>query len=158
MRHQRVEDLGGEAAGGAHSGEPVGPVQFDHAGAGFDPVGGGNGDIFGHRLYLGMDERGVERGWDERASIWTAALIVIGDEILSGRTQDKNVAQIASWLNVQGIRLKEVRIVADDEAAIGEAVRRAEGRATIICSPPAGSARPTTTSRSIRSRRRSACR
>ena len=55
--------------------------------------------------------------------IWTAAVIVIGDEILSGRTQDKNVAQIASWLNVQGIRLKEVRIVSDDEAAIGGAVR-----------------------------------
>ena len=54
---------------------------------------------------------------------WTAALIVIGDEILSGRTQDKNVAQIASWLNIQGIRLQEVRIVADDEAAIGVAVR-----------------------------------
>ncbi|MBA3837591.1 MAG: competence/damage-inducible protein A, partial [Zymomonas sp.] len=35
--------------------------------------------------------------------IWTAALVVIGDEILSGRTQDKNVAQIALWLNVQGI-------------------------------------------------------
>ena len=55
--------------------------------------------------------------------IWTAALIVIGDEILSGRTQDKNVAQIASWLNIQGIRLKEARVVADDEAAIGAAVR-----------------------------------
>ena len=55
--------------------------------------------------------------------IWTAALIVIGDEILSGRTQDKNVAQIARWLNIQGIRLSEVRIVADDAAAIGEAVR-----------------------------------
>ena len=40
--------------------------------------------------------------------MWTAALVVIGDEILSGRTQDKNVAQIASWLNVQGIRLAEV--------------------------------------------------
>ncbi|MFN5779267.1 MAG: competence/damage-inducible protein A, partial [Novosphingobium sp.] len=53
---------------------------------------------------------------------WTAALLVIGDEILSGRTQDKNVAQVASWLNVQGIRLKEVRVVADDEAAIVEAV------------------------------------
>ena len=45
---------------------------------------------------------------------WTAALIVIGDEILSGRTQDRNVAQIATWLNVQGIRLAEVRVVADD--------------------------------------------
>lgn len=54
--------------------------------------------------------------------IWTAALAVIGDEILSGRTQDKNVAQIAAWLNVQGIRLAEVRIVADKPDAIVEAV------------------------------------
>ncbi len=54
--------------------------------------------------------------------IWTAALVVIGDEILSGRTQDKNIAQIASWLNVQGIRLAEVRVVADDMDQIAEAV------------------------------------
>jgi molybdenum cofactor synthesis domain-containing protein len=54
--------------------------------------------------------------------IWTAALVVIGDEILSGRTQDKNVAQIALWLNLQGIRLSEVRMVADREEAIVEAV------------------------------------
>jgi molybdenum cofactor synthesis domain-containing protein len=54
--------------------------------------------------------------------IWTAALLVIGDEILSGRTQDRNVAQVALWLNTQGIRLGEVRVVADDMAAIGEAV------------------------------------
>ena len=54
--------------------------------------------------------------------IWTAALLVIGDEILSGRTQDRNVAQIGSWLNVQGIRLREVRIVPDIEARIVEAV------------------------------------
>jgi molybdenum cofactor synthesis domain-containing protein len=54
--------------------------------------------------------------------IWTAALLVIGDEILSGRTQDKNVAQIALWLNVQGIRLAEVRVVADKTDAIVEAV------------------------------------
>jgi molybdenum cofactor synthesis domain-containing protein len=54
--------------------------------------------------------------------IWTAALLVIGDEILSGRTQDRNIAQVASWLNLQGIRLAEVRVVADDMAAIGEAV------------------------------------
>jgi molybdenum cofactor synthesis domain-containing protein len=45
--------------------------------------------------------------------IWTAALIIIGDEILSGRTQDKNIAQIAAWLNLQGIRLTEVRVVPD---------------------------------------------
>ena len=55
--------------------------------------------------------------------IWTAALLIIGDEILSGRTQDKNVAQIATWLNVQGIRLAEVRIVADVEERIVMAAR-----------------------------------
>ena len=54
--------------------------------------------------------------------IWTAALVVIGDEILSGRTQDKNVAQVAAWLNIQGIRLAEVRVVADRTEAIVEAV------------------------------------
>jgi molybdenum cofactor synthesis domain-containing protein len=54
--------------------------------------------------------------------VWTAALLVIGDEILSGRTQDKNVGQVAVWLNRQGIRLVEVRIVPDDQARIAEAV------------------------------------
>lgn len=63
---------------------------------------------------------------DER--IWTAALVVIGDEILSGRTQDKNIAQLATWLNVQGIRLVEVRVVADREEAIVEAVNTLRAR------------------------------
>ena len=54
--------------------------------------------------------------------IWTAALVVIGDEILSGRTPDKNIAQVASWLQVQGIRLAEVRVVPDVEERIVEAV------------------------------------
>lgn len=54
--------------------------------------------------------------------IWTAGLVVIGDEILSGRTHDKNIAQVASWLQVQGIRLAEVRVVADVEDRIVEAV------------------------------------
>jgi molybdenum cofactor synthesis domain-containing protein len=54
--------------------------------------------------------------------IWTAGLVVIGDEILSGRTQDRNVAQIATWLNLQGIRLAEVRVVPDDEQCIADAV------------------------------------
>ncbi|MDR6853320.1 molybdenum cofactor synthesis domain-containing protein [Sphingomonas sp. BE123] len=54
--------------------------------------------------------------------IWTAGLVIIGDEILSGRTQDKNVAQIAIWLNVQGIRLSEVRVVPDVQERIVEAV------------------------------------
>lgn len=54
--------------------------------------------------------------------IWTAALVVIGDEILSGRTEDKNIAQVARWLNEQGIRLAEVRVVPDETSAIVEAV------------------------------------
>src|ERR1043165_5375390 len=58
----------------------------------------------------------------ETERIWTAALVVIGDEILSGRTQDKNIAQVATWLNVQGIRLAEVRVVPDIEQRIIEAV------------------------------------
>ena len=93
---------------------------------------------------------------DER--IWTAALLVIGDEILSGRTQDRNVAQIAAWLNLQGIRLAEVRVVPDDHAPDRRGGERASHRATTICSPPAASARPMTTSPSMRSPRRSACR
>jgi molybdopterin-biosynthesis enzyme MoeA-like protein len=58
----------------------------------------------------------------ESSRIFTAALIVIGDEILSGRTHDKNIAQVAGWLGVQGIRLREVRVIADDMAAIADAV------------------------------------
>ena len=54
--------------------------------------------------------------------IWTAGLVVIGDEILSGRTHDKNIAQVASWLQVQGIRLAEVRVVPDVIERIVEAV------------------------------------
>lgn len=54
--------------------------------------------------------------------IWTAALLIIGDEILSGRIQDRNVAPIATWLNLQGIRLTEVRVVPDVMGRIVEAV------------------------------------
>ncbi|SFF99265.1 molybdenum cofactor synthesis domain-containing protein [Novosphingobium sp. CF614] len=60
--------------------------------------------------------------------IYSAALVVIGDEILSGRTQDKNIAQVATWLQVQGIRLKEVRVVPDDTPAIVEAVNTLRAR------------------------------
>jgi molybdenum cofactor synthesis domain-containing protein len=56
------------------------------------------------------------------AKVWTAGLAVIGDEILSGRTQDRNIAQVATWLNVQGIRLADVRVVPDIEERIIQAV------------------------------------
>jgi len=52
----------------------------------------------------------------------TAAVLVIGDEILSGRTKDKNIGHIADVLTDIGICLREVRIVADVEADIVEAV------------------------------------
>lgn len=61
------------------------------------------------------------------AKVWTAGLLVIGDEILSGRTQDKNIAQVATWLNVQGIRLREVRVVPDVEERIVEALDALRG-------------------------------
>lgn len=64
----------------------------------------------------------------DSSRIYTAALIVIGDEILSGRTHDKNIAQVASWLGIQGIRLAEVRVVADVTAAIVEAVNTLRAR------------------------------
>jgi molybdenum cofactor synthesis domain-containing protein len=66
--------------------------------------------------------RGRYAGDMSSQRIWTAALVVIGDEILSGRTQDKNIAQLATWLNDQGIRLAEVRVVPDDQQRIVEAV------------------------------------
>ena len=53
----------------------------------------------------------------------TAAVLVIGDEILSGRTKDKNIGFIADTLTDVGIDLEEVRIVSDREEAIVEAVQ-----------------------------------
>jgi molybdenum cofactor synthesis domain-containing protein len=64
--------------------------------------------------------------------IVTAAALVIGDEILSGRTADRNVNYIAAHLTRIGIRLREVRVVADDEAAIVEAVNDLRARYTYL--------------------------
>ena len=47
-----------------------------------------------------------------------ASLVIIGDEILSGRTEDKNLAYLAKWLGKLGISLSEARVVLDDEEAI----------------------------------------
>jgi molybdenum cofactor synthesis domain-containing protein len=61
-------------------------------------------------------------------SIVTAAMLAIGDELLSGRTKDKNIAHLADAMTVIGIDLKEVRIVADDQSAIVEAVNALRAR------------------------------
>ena len=52
----------------------------------------------------------------------TAAILAIGDELLSGRTKDKNIAYLANFLTLKGIDLKEARIVSDDQDAIVKAV------------------------------------
>jgi len=53
----------------------------------------------------------------------TAAMLVIGDEILSGRTRDANMYHLAGQLTEQGIDLKEVRVISDDPKAIVAAVQ-----------------------------------
>ena len=57
-----------------------------------------------------------------------AALLIIGDEILSGRTKDANLAYLATWLNEVGIQLAEVRVVPDVEGEIAEAVNALRGK------------------------------
>src|SRR5260370_15154133 len=67
-------------------------------------------------------------GTSDSAQIVTAGLLVIGDEILSGRTKDKNIGYIAEYLTTIGIELKEVRVVADEEDAIVEALNALKSR------------------------------
>ena len=62
----------------------------------------------------------------------TAAVLVIGDEILSGRTKDKIIGFIADYLTAIGIDLKEVRVISDDETAIVEAVNTLRARYTYL--------------------------
>lgn len=62
----------------------------------------------------------------------TAAMLVIGDEILSGRTKDKNIGHLADILTTVGIDLKEVRIVPDEEAEIAAAVNALRARYTYV--------------------------
>jgi molybdenum cofactor synthesis domain-containing protein len=62
----------------------------------------------------------------------TAAVLLIGDEILSGRTKDKNLGFIADYLVGLGIDLKEARCVADDERDIAAAVNTLRARYTYV--------------------------
>ena len=67
-----------------------------------------------------------------QSGIVTAALLVIGEEILSGRTQDANTAHIAAYLTRVGIALREVRVVADDVAEIAAAINELRRRYTYV--------------------------
>ncbi len=64
--------------------------------------------------------------------IVTAAILVIGDEILSGRTKDKNIGYIADYLTALGIDLSEVRVVPDVEAEIVAALNALRARYTYV--------------------------
>jgi molybdenum cofactor synthesis domain-containing protein len=66
------------------------------------------------------------------AKIITAAILVIGDEILSGRTKDKNIGYIAEYLTNIGIDLREVRVVPDIEEEIVAAVNALRARYTYL--------------------------
>src|SRR3954453_12571309 len=66
------------------------------------------------------------------SDIITAGILVIGDEILSGRTKDKNIGYIAEYLTGIGIDLKEVRVVSDDEGEIVAALNALRHRYTYV--------------------------
>ena len=67
-----------------------------------------------------------------KSEIVTAGLLVIGDEILSGRTKDKNIGYAAEYLTAIGIDLKEVRVVPDDEPEIVAALNALRARYTYV--------------------------
>jgi molybdenum cofactor synthesis domain-containing protein len=62
----------------------------------------------------------------------TAAMLVIGDEILSGRTRDANMYHLANEFTKHGIDMKEVRVVSDDAEAIVEAVNALRARYDVV--------------------------
>jgi molybdenum cofactor synthesis domain-containing protein len=68
----------------------------------------------------------------QSSDIVTAALIIIGEEILSGRTRDENISHIARYLTDIGIALQEVRVVRDVEAEIVAAVNELRARYTYV--------------------------
>ena len=99
------------------------------------------GDLKQHNArWLAVTAQGIRRIFDRRTlcllrkvimptanspvsnEVATAALLVIGGKILSGRTKDQNIGYIAEYLTALGIDLKEVRVVGDDERAIVDAL------------------------------------
>lgn len=66
------------------------------------------------------------------AEIVTAGIVIIGDEILSGRTKDKNIGYIAEYLTAMGIDTREVRVVPDVPEMIAEAVNTLRARYTYV--------------------------
>ncbi|HWL47627.1 MAG TPA: competence/damage-inducible protein A [Sphingomonadaceae bacterium] len=69
---------------------------------------------------------------DDSATLVSAAILVIGDEILSGRTKDKNIGYIAEYLTAIGIDVREVRVVPDVEAEIVAALNALRARYSYV--------------------------
>jgi molybdenum cofactor synthesis domain-containing protein len=85
------------------------------------------------RAFSGYLRRtGARRRGEVMSDIVTAGILVIGDEILSGRTKDKNIGFIAEYLTNIGIDLKEVRVVADEEPDIIAALDALRERYTYV--------------------------
>ncbi|KAF4910255.1 hypotheticall protein [Colletotrichum viniferum] len=82
----------------------------------FVPVSG-----LARRIMVSADERNTR-------TIHTAACLIIGDEVLGGKTVDTNSAYMAKWCFNLGINLKRVEVIEDDESEIVEAVRRMSDR------------------------------
>jgi molybdenum cofactor synthesis domain-containing protein len=80
----------------------------------------------------GVADGEAENGVATASEIVTAGLLVIGDEILSGRTKDKNIGFTAEYLTAIGIDLKEVRVVPDDEPEIVAALNALRARYTYV--------------------------
>src|SRR5690606_17497794 len=74
----------------------------------------------------------VQRALMSSSPAATAAMLAIGDELLSGRTKDKNIGQLAVMLFLAGIDLKAVRIVGDEEEATVEALNALRARHTYV--------------------------
>src|SRR6202000_3145260 len=83
---------------------------------------------------VGREARSTARACvgETMSEIVTAGILVIGDEILSGRTKDKNIGFIAEYLTNIGIDLKEVRVVSDDEPDIIAALNALRQRYTYV--------------------------
>ncbi|KAI0017203.1 molybdopterin binding domain-containing protein [Xylariomycetidae sp. FL0641] len=81
----------------------------------------GGGNIMTSRAMASADERNAR-------TIHTAACLIIGDEVLGGKTTDTNSAYMAKWCFSLGMNLKRVEVIEDDEDEIIEAVRRMSDR------------------------------
>src|SRR5207302_10193 len=78
------------------------------------------------------DSMALDAARTDGAVVVTAAVLVIGDEILSGRTKDKNIGYIAEYLTGVGVDLKEVRVVPDEESEIVAALDALRHRYTYV--------------------------